>query len=221
MRRPAAHCQAVRLHGVIVTVLIRLAVLIALVVSCGTSPTVAPQDPVAVRVSPDWMELPDFDELRLSYGERDDLMEACERDRPLREAFEALEARDWQTVIQLSDSWLARCMVDIDFHHLRAVALAELERTSESAQQLRWRDGLVDSVLRSGDGKTAETAWIVISVREEYSILREFGMQRKSQALTRERLDKIEAELDGEIVTLFFNPEAHFRRLERRRGVTR
>jgi hypothetical protein len=145
----------------------------------------------------------------------------CQRNQPLREAFEALDAREWQRILQIVDPWLAQCLVDIDFHLLRAIALGELGRISESQQQLRWRDGLVDSVLRTGDGKTPETAWVVISVGEEHSILRALGMQLRSQALTRERLDRIEAERDGEIHTLYFNPELPFRRFDKQLGITK
>ena len=118
--------------------------------------------------------------------------------------------------LDASDPWLVQCPVDIDIHAAQAVALDELGRVTETQHQLRWRDGLIDSVLRSGDGRTPETAWIVISVSEEYSILRSFGMRLRKQALTNDRLDKMEVERDGETHTLYFNPESHFRRLDGR-----
>jgi hypothetical protein len=43
--------------------------------------------------------------------------------------------------------------------------------------------GLINSILASGDGTTAETAMVVISVDEEYSVLRTLGFKRLRQAL--------------------------------------
>lgn len=205
------------------TAQIRMIVLLALVTACSAATPGALEEPLAASSGArgDWSELPDFDELRWSYGDRDDFGLVCEQDRPLEEAFDALEAQEWQRILELSDPWLAQCLVDVDLHLLRAIALGELGRSSESRQQLRWRDGLVESVLRTGDGKTPETAWVVISVGEEYSMLRALGMQVKSQALTREHLDKIEAERDGKVYTLYFDPAPHFRRLERQFGTPR
>ncbi len=206
---------------VIISVHILLIVLVTVVLGCGSSSSPAYNQSVVrpIEKKSDWSKIPDFDSLRTRYGERDDFSAVCEDNRPLSDAFEALDAGEWQRVVTLADGWLSQCKVDIDFHLLRAIALGELGRTDESKQQLRWRDGLVESVLRSGDGKTPETAWIVISVAEEYSILRAFGMRRKRQVLTSERRDMIEAERDGNLYILYFNPEAHFKRLDRLFGI--
>jgi hypothetical protein len=188
----------------------KIAACLALVVGCSTVPEPAPTQAPAATFAADWTELSDFDALRTAYGEREDFIEVCEQDRPLREASSALEQADWQALLGQTDPWLARCPVDIDFQTLRAIALGELGRTGESQQQLRWRDGLVDSVMRSGDGRTPATAWKVISVGEEYAILRVFGMKHLRQSLTEDRRDKMEVELDGKPLTLYFDPAPHF-----------
>jgi hypothetical protein len=43
--------------------------------------------------------------------------------------------------------------------------------------------GLVDSILSSGDGKTPETAYHVISVDEEYAVLNTLGFKVVKQSL--------------------------------------
>lgn len=70
-------------------------------------------------------------------------------------------------------------------------------------------------MLRSGDGRTPETAWKVISVGEEYAILRVFGMKHLGQSLTPDWRDRMEVELDGAPLTLYFDPAPHFRRMQR------
>jgi Domain of unknown function (DUF4919) len=44
--------------------------------------------------------------------------------------------------------------------------------------------GLVNSILDSGDGKTPDTAYVVISTHEEYVTLRALGLQPAGQALS-------------------------------------
>jgi hypothetical protein len=191
------------------------AALVAVCAGCATGPDGALR---RAEAEPDWSAQPDFDALRAEWGDREDYTERCEADRPLKELSAALEAQAWEAVLAVTDPWLARCRVDIDFHALRASALRELGRTAESEEQARWRDGLLASILRSGDGKTEETAWVVISVAEEYAVLHAFGLRRRSQALIAGRLDRIEAEREGRVVTLYFDPQAHFRRLQRKFG---
>jgi hypothetical protein len=193
---------------------IRFAVLLAILAGC----TSGPPEPPRPSAPPDWSALPDFDALRREWGDRDDFMQLCEFDRPLRMAGAAMDASAWEEVLRIADSWLARCVVDIDFHAVRANALQELGRTAEFEQQLRWRDGLLESILRTGDGKTEETAWVVISVAEEYSVLNALGLRRETQSLTTSGRDRIEAEVEGRVVTLYFFPDAHFRRLEKAFG---
>src|SRR5215831_8626067 len=114
----------------------------------------------------------DFDRLRAEYGGRSDFVEICERDRPLHHLADLVVQKDWNSILVTSEPWLQRCPVDIDAHLIRAVALKELKRLTESEHHMNWFRGLVDSVLTSGDGRTPQTAFVVISIAEEYSILR-------------------------------------------------
>jgi hypothetical protein len=193
----------------------RAAALALIFTGCAAGPVAAPEETESERSEPDWAVLPDFDALRTEWGDRDDFTQLCETDRPIKEVNAAFEASAWPDLLQLSDVGLARCPVDIYLHTVRSVALRELGRTAESQQQLRWRNGLVGSILASGDGKTPETAWVVISVAEEYAVLGVFGMQFRRQSLVEGNLDRIEAEREGDAVTLYFDPRAHFRRLEK------
>lgn len=52
---------------------------------------------------------------------------------------------------------------------------------------LKWaskRNGIVDAILSSGDGRTCESAFSVISVSHEYEILKVFGLSSKTQSLS-------------------------------------
>jgi hypothetical protein len=194
------------------------ALLISSTLACaGPLPAPGPADPspAAIGNAPDWRQLPDADALRAEYGARTDFAERCELGRPLREAFELLAAESWPELLEMSAGFLTRCPVDIDFHLLQALALQNLGRADEAALHGDWRRALVESVLRSGSGDSAESPWITISVAEEYALLRALGMMRESQALLGGGVDMITVTEDGATRRVFFFPKAHWERMAR------
>jgi len=171
----------------------------------------------AERTSGSWLNRTcDFDRLRAEFGARSDFTEICERDRPLHQLAELVIQKDWNTILVTSEPWLQRCPIDIDAHLIRAVALKELKRLPEAEHHLNWFRGLVDSVLTSGDGKTPQTAFVVISVAEEYSILRVLRVRPKRHVTLSSGIDELVVEIDGVAGTLYFNPTTHARRLGER-----
>lgn len=165
----------------------------------------------------DWSEPVDFTALRAEYGSRDDFAALCEDERPFAQLAEQAQTRDWGNMIATTGVWLESCPVDIDAHFFRAVALKEVGRNEESDLHVEWYKGLVESVLQSGDGRSPQTAWVVISVPEEYSILRAMRVKRIGQQLIEGHIDALEVERrDGKRITVYFDPRAHFQRLGRR-----
>ena len=80
-------------------------------------------------------------------------------------------------------------------------------------------DGLVQSILKSGDGKSPASAYVVISTDEEYAVLRALGIRSTQQALMGEKGEKIDRisgvnEKSNETVTLYFNVTRPFKWLE-------
>src|ERR1035438_9493258 len=56
-------------------------------------------------------------------------------------------------------------------HFDAMVACESLHKTDEKAQHERLFTALLDSIQASGDGKTPETAWFVVTIPEEYVFL--------------------------------------------------
>ena len=201
----------------------RILVLALGALACAATPPGPPEAvtvPVPVPLperSPfrSWQEIPDLGQLRTSYGDREDFHELCERDRPLGDAFGLLEAQSFLELLSVSTPWLESCPVDIDFHLLQAVALSSSGREAEANLHAQWWRGLIQSILASGDGETPETAWVVISVGEEYAVLRALNLKRTTQVLLEGGIDAMEVEGEGGSRTLYFDPAAHFRRLEK------
>lgn len=73
----------------------------------------------------------------------------------------------------------------------------------------RWM-ALMDSILESGDGRSFETAFQVISVDEEYAVLRIFRLEMENQRLIDHeghQYDVLEARApkSGDTLTIYFN----------------
>lgn len=200
-------------RGTTVAPLILLAASLA---GCASSPSTSAKAPLNSHTPLANPFSVDFDRLRADFGARSDFAEICERDRPLHQLADLVIQKDWNTIVVTSEPWLQRCPVDIDAHLIRAVALKELKRPTESEHHMNWFRGLVDSVLTSGDGRTPQTAFLVISVAEEYSILRVLRVRPKRHMTLSSGVDELVVEIDGVAGTLYFSPVAQARRLGER-----
>jgi hypothetical protein len=147
----------------------------------------------------------DYDQLRQTYSARPDFIVICERDRPLKVVGNAMEAGEWDEVLTLSEPWTTRCAVDVDAHVARTVAFEKLGRTAESAAEREMAIGLVKSVMRSGDGKSPQTAFVVISVGEEFSTLGALGLRPTKQRVEANDIHVITVEKDGQTGDIYFN----------------
>jgi hypothetical protein len=174
------------------------------------APGPAPRDGDSIT---DWHTLPDFDDLRAEYAARADFSEICERGGELQQAVGLLEEQDWIGLTAAAETILARCPVDIDAHLLQAIALENLGRQEQALVHQRWRRGLVGSILRSGDGRSTDDAWVVISVAEEYALLRALGARPTGQSLLEGGFHAITVDWDGRTMILYFKPEAHLERM--------
>ena|SRR5215510_6598839 len=200
-------------RGAMATSLILLAATLA---GCASSPNTTAKPALNAHTPLANPFSVDFDRLRAEFGARSDFVAICERDRPLHQLADLVIQKDWNSILATSEPWLQRCPVDIDAHLIRAVALKELKRSAESEHHLNWFRGLVDSVLTSGDGRTPQTAFVVISVAEEYSILRVLRVRPKRHVTLSSGIDELVVEIDGVAGVLYFNPTAQVRRLGER-----
>jgi hypothetical protein len=161
----------------------------------------------------------DFLALRTEFGGRSDFRAVCEDGRPVSEWNRAAEAQDWAALLASTSKWLDACPVDIDAHMLASVAHAQTDQHVEAGAHATWYRGLVDSILQSGSGRSATSPFVVISVPEEYAVLRALHLQPKGQSLLNGGIDAIEVtDADGTEAIMYFLPSAHWRRLEQEIG---
>ena len=149
---------------------------------------------------------PYFTKLRMEYAAGKDFNPYWKAD-PDREAIiAAYREKDYRKVFELSGPWLVKCPVDADVHALCSTAATALGDVKSATHHLAFAYGLIDSIMQSGDGLTPKTAFKVISVAEEYSVLRELGAEVAGQALVEGVYDQMKCKFaGGKEATVYFD----------------
>jgi hypothetical protein len=153
----------------------------------------------------------DFRQLRLAYAGSANYQKDSATD-PQREAMvKALDSKDFSGAIQNADIVLASNYVDMDSHLVEFIANTELKVLAKAEFHKFVLQSLLKSITDSGDGKTPETAFEVIDVREEFVLLQLMGVGLpESQSLLQKNghsYDEIKFKnpSSGESVTIYFN----------------
>jgi thiol-disulfide isomerase/thioredoxin len=102
-----------------------------------------------------------------------------------RQAFVKLAvAGDWAGAFTSAKQALQRNFASPIAHYDAMIACAKLQQTDEAASHEKILNALLDSIRQSGDGKSAETAYFVVTGREEYIFLaRVLHLRPRSQSL--------------------------------------
>jgi hypothetical protein len=117
---------------------------------------------------------------------------------------EAIKAKDAEQVVAIGQPWLERCPVDAEAHFHVAMALNALGRHREAFSHLYWFHGLIQSILETGAGTSKGSAFKVISVSEEYDVLRVLRAELVNQTLD-PPYDVMTVKIDSEEMTLYFD----------------
>jgi hypothetical protein len=99
----------------------------------------------------------------------------------MRTAFAAGECR---TALAVADSTLARNYVDIEAHVVSDQCMGRLGDHAKASYHGTIARGLIESIRTYASGRTPDSAIVVISIDEEYTILAVQGLERTMQAFT-------------------------------------
>jgi hypothetical protein len=109
----------------------------------------------------------------------------------------------------------ARDVFEVNFVHMEArkiaaVCLKQAGHEEEARRDYAMFLGLFSSVLKSGDGKSPETAFVVVAVDEEYSVLETASLTPVKQARVNHggsAFDRFEVKSpdSDQTVTIYFN----------------
>ncbi|KFZ36639.1 hypothetical protein HR45_15190 [Shewanella mangrovi] len=166
-----------------------------------------------------WADDVDFDAMRMMVGWADNYQQRCRDGRPLEKIYDLADAGDWQQLATIGEQWLQQCPIDIRIHYMTSMAIEQIGAQDSSDDHYRWFDGLMESLVSSGDGTSPKTAYVTISVQEEYDAMYFFQVRPTAQRLFGEPLcDEIQVvDSNGDKMVLYFNPAAHFSRLAKKR----
>lgn len=114
---------------------------------------------------------------------------------------------------------LAKAMLSIDYTSMFAHKFLQqsYKILGDTMNTRKYHDiefGLLNSIIKSGDGKTCETGWHVTQIEEEYFVLNMIGGSFQSQSIissAKNNCDKMEIKTeDGDIETYFFEANKVF-----------
>src|SRR5262245_20056642 len=137
--------------------------------------------------------------------------------------FRAVMAGDLDRVSALANQILERDYTDIDAHAALAGVFQRRGMRDQAASEQAVGEGLLASIRNSGDGMTPETAYVVIGIAEEYSVLGASGVQVARQSLLqtdRGPVDALEVvdPANGQRRTVYFNVSRLFDAMSRLGG---
>lgn len=137
-------------------------------------------------------------------------------DRDVLQAMrQAWRAGDFRKTVSLAEKLIAAGFPQIEAHMVSAQAYDALKKQADAGRHKAIAEGLLRSILQSGDGKTKETAFEVIGTHEEYLTLAAMGLQVSGQSLVPGKphsYDVMQAKnpQTGETVQVYFQIDAFY-----------
>jgi hypothetical protein len=125
----------------------------------------------------------DFKALRFAYTETKQYSPYGGDSENRKAMFEALKAEEYDKALASSEKLLASNDLDINAHFVAFAANRHLGRSEKVDYHKYVFQNLLKSISDSGDGKTMETAFFVISIDEEYAWFNFMGLRPAGQAL--------------------------------------
>jgi hypothetical protein len=154
----------------------------------------------------------DYTRLRMSYVESPEHKKFVDMSNASKAMYDALQAKDYAGALKNAKTVLDSEYVNLDAHFVASIANHELGKTDKAEFHKTVFRGLIDSIRSSGDGKSPEKAWVVISVHEEYVVLRMMGFVPSQQSLLHKDGHfydemKVKNPDTGEEATYYFNTD--------------
>jgi hypothetical protein len=158
----------------------------------------------------------DYTRLRLSYMDSPEYKAAKDTSKSEDAMFEELDKKNYPAALKDAETVLESNYVNIDAHYVALVANREMGAMDKAEFHRTVFRGLINSIRNSGDGKSMETAWVVITVHEEYVVLRVLGFRPSQQSLVNQNghaydVMKVKSVEDGTEQTFYFNVDIPFK----------
>lgn len=158
----------------------------------------------------------DYKDFRFSFIESEQFKVAYKQhavfDSLKKEMYLQMSKKNYQEIINITKG-----MLSIDYTSMLAHKILQqtYKITGDTVNKKKYHDiefGLLNSIVKNGDGKTCETAWPVIQIEEEYFILDILGAELQKQSIENNKglCDKMAVKVDGEKKTYYFETSKVF-----------
>jgi hypothetical protein len=125
----------------------------------------------------------DFHTLRMAYAQSDAYAPYAHDAESVEGLNASLRAGNPQAAFEAAQRLLAANYLDIEAHMAADFVFVQSGDEAQSAYHRAFARGLIRAIMATGDGRDVDSAWIVLSISEEYTVLRVLGLQFKSQRL--------------------------------------
>lgn len=84
----------------------------------------------------------------------------------------AMDRQDWARAGMMCAEFLEADALYIELHLIMAHLFNQVGEPARARWHKTFADGLIRSIMDSGDGRSFQTAWHIVHIREEYDVLR-------------------------------------------------
>ncbi|MEA1874050.1 MAG: DUF4919 domain-containing protein [Bacteroidota bacterium] len=158
----------------------------------------------------------DYTELRLTHA-KSSAYDPYGDDEGLMKLRDLINAKEFEVATEVAKTQYRRLFHDPLFHYYAFIIWTEVEDEGMADIHSFYYTKLIKSVISSGDGKSAKTAYHVINISEEYRVLEYLEMEIVEQNLLEvsgHSFDEISAkDTDGKTKEIYFNIDLPFSKL--------
>lgn len=153
----------------------------------------------------------DYQDFRFSFIESKQFKVLNEKSTVLdslkNEMYSQMDKSNYQELINLTKKMLSIDYTNMMAHKVLRQTYKAIGDTINAAKYKSIQFGLLNSIVKKGDGASCSTAWSVIKIEEEYFILNMLGAKLKKQSINNDGglCDKMEVKTkEGEEKTYYF-----------------
>lgn len=158
----------------------------------------------------------DYQDFRFSFIESEQFkiakIKSSELDSLKKEMYTQMDNSNYQEIIKITKQMLSIDYTSMTAHKILRQTYKIVGDTINAAKYKTIQFGLLNSIVKKGDGQTCSTAWPVIQISEEYFILEMVGAKLQKQSIDNEGglCDKMEVKVDGKKKIYYFETSKVF-----------
>ncbi len=158
----------------------------------------------------------DYQDFRFSFIESEQFKIAKKNstkvDSLKKEMYLNMKKKNYAEIIDITKQMLS---IDYTSMHAHKILRQTYNIIGDSANSIKYKTiqfGLLNSIVKNGDGQSCATAWPVIQIAEEYFILEMIDAVLQKQTIVNDGglCDKMEVKMDGKKKTFYFETSKIF-----------